>query len=237
MNLLSNNHTIIESLNPYMIYSHKILELTNKINIKKNCNKSVIKLNNNLIQINDNDKLFWFFYICKYDFESYLNLNNNKFLVEKHMKIDSINESKKNKNLLKDNKIKISEYESNLLNDTIISLKTLKGLCIFNNLSILIIEGKKYFDFDFGVNKNVIFKNNNNIGMELNVSLEKINDYKKNKLLINNLDRNLKGVSSYKVSELKDICLKLNINFLDNTNKVKKKDTLYREILETINSN
>ena len=47
---------------------------------------------------------------------------------------------------------------------------------------------------------------------------EYFNDLKKTRLVIDNLNKPIKGVSTYKVVELKEICSKLQINIMKNAN-------------------
>ena len=63
--------------------------------------------------------------------------------------------------------------------------------------------------------------------------IEKIdeNELKKNRLNIQYIQKPIKGLSSYKVSELEEICKILNINIMKNGVKKLKKKEMYEKII------
>ena len=69
----------------------------------------------------------------------------------------------------------------------------------------------------------------------LEISDEKLEELKKNKLIVLNLAKPIKALSSYKVVELKEICKRLKINIMKTTTKCKTKKELYQLIQEKIN--
>ena len=69
----------------------------------------------------------------------------------------------------------------------------------------------------------------------LEITNEKLEELKSNKLKILNMSKPLKALSSYKVLDLKEICKTLNINIMKTSTKCKTKKELYQLIQEKIN--
>jgi hypothetical protein len=75
----------------------------------------------------------------------------------------------------------------------------------------------------------LIEKIEKNIGLKQNVTSEQIEYYRSHFWKLENLDKPLKAVSSYKVDELRDICKRLNIEADKST-----KPQLYEKILNKL---
>ena len=93
-----------------------------------------------LIKIRDEDKLFWYYYIIKYDINEYNNNNKSKFQVEKKEKITNIELMRKDPNILKKFNITKNAYENNLLNESKISFETFMAMIAYNNLNVYYVK-------------------------------------------------------------------------------------------------
>lgn len=206
------------------------------------------------------DPLFWCFYKIYKNLEDNDLLYINTFTEEKNNKIKFVEEMEGKKNILKKFKIKHSILKDELLNDGKISLYTFKNLFILYNLNILVLKDNNTFsgffssedyynlflnnldlnnlETEFKLN-NVIklsynntshISNNYEIIMDIKMNNENIMKLVKTSYYIENLEKPLKGESSYKLQELIDISNKLKINLLDNNQKKKTKKILYSEI-------
>lgn len=198
------------------------------------------------------DTLFWCFYIMKYGLENYNLLGEHTFVLEKKLKFQYVEDSRKQSDLLKSKKlICMSELENQLANDSIIQLGTFLSLCVLENLNVIYFNSRTYYEIiltEFGVT-HVIEKqpspllkykknqttNHNNSSVYGYVGL--LNDDLKTHRLscykMETLDKPLKCISSYKVKEIEDICnlFKINIFSEENTeysnNKKKTKSELF----------
>jgi len=94
------------------------------------------------------DSLFWCFYIMKYGFAEYGAMTmTNVFLEEKRIKYEYVAAVRKAKMALKAHKLLLTRdnIDSELANETRISLKTFLALCIVERISVTIVHKRKCF--------------------------------------------------------------------------------------------
>ena len=197
--------------------------------------------NEDLFYINKNDQLFWCFYIIKNGYDNYEINKNNSFYLEKSIKINSIEKLREKKDLLKINKLKLNEIENELANEKLITIKGFIALLLINDLNIFYVGDSIFYKFISNNDKQIfIVKYNKQIkklGVNINDSngTNDTNKYIKNitetKMELFDIAKQIKGISSYKLGDLQDICNKLKINIKDNDNKNLKKTLLYETIL------
>ena len=200
-------------------------EINTKTNKKSNKESNILFIPQN------NDKLFWCFYILKNGINDY-NLNiNNTFSIEKKIKIDAIKYIKSNKLNFK---IKKTAVENNLLYEKTLSIQSLNLLCNIYNLNIRLINLNFYYEFLNNENSEFlnIYKENYNYGIDFQ---NKNNDIS-NKLLITNYEKPINSISFYKLDEIINLANKLKIELYNNNNKNKIKKELYDEIYNILNN-
>ena len=236
-NYQRNNHKhqkaynqIIDNIQDYMLTS----VLFNKFSIKereKVIHKSEKKKISNRITIKETDQLFWYFYIALEGYDEY-KLVSNKFTLEKELKITNIEKMRSNNSILEQQKLKISEYETTLLNSKKIDIPTLCGLAAYNELNIIFIKNKVYYHFNFGNIDNtiIIYHEGKNYSCEINPTKELIETVHNNYYHVENPNKPIKGISTYKVNEIVEICNKLGIKTQLESGKSKSKKQLYMEI-------
>lgn len=206
------------------------------------------KLNSSDISINDNkdidyfepineDKIFWCFYIILNGHNNYELCKNSYFKEEKDFKIKSIEALNKIKDELKNNKLKITEIKNELGNENKITIKGLYSLCILHKINIMYIKITKGIYYNcFGnkddtvLNPYIIIENQNKIFILNNNSIETINLYKNKYYLIENISKPVKGISNYTLSDIQELCNKVNIPLTNNNKKITKLE-LYDAIL------
>lgn len=236
-----------EVMNSSIKYDFNKLTKDNTINYdNNNCNDNKSK-NKNVEKYfipNEKDTLFWCFFILKYGDIKY-ELEDKNILNEKKIKIDLIQKIRDNKNKLKKLKFDtLTNIENNLVNDNVINISTFFSLCYIENINIILLnESKKYY-YELITEEND--KDNNNIlfyyiydlcqikkyGCNFNKS-EIMIDHKENYFKIDNIEKPIKSLTSYKSEDLINICKRLNINTVDiNTNKIKNKKQLYESIIQ-----
>lgn len=232
-----NYEHIFKNLKEYMFLPENIdkytnfnvIKVVNNNNLKKKENK---KVEEDIFVPKEKDKLFWCIYVIINGIENYELINNKFFEIEKKNKIESVEKIRDNKDKLKQEKLRKTEIEDELVNNNIISLKGLHALALINKLSIIYVGKNFYYKFLYNDDKpNIIINNNNNIGLKFNYTEKFLTNILTNYWEIENYNKPLKGISSYSIKELTDICTRLKINILDNNGKKKIKKTLYENIL------
>jgi len=188
----------------------------------------------------EKDTLFWCYYINKYGIDKYFDNKKRSFVVEHDYKISIIEKIQNMKDELKLNKIKKLVVEDELINRAKIEIASIKLLMLLDNENLLLIKKNCYQKIVFNRDKlslsvdnyNVIFCDVDNYYLQKNLNDRELVDIIDKSYEIDNFDKPLKGVSSYKLDELHEICKKLNIGLSSNLGKNKTKQVLYTEILE-----
>ena len=208
---------------------------------KKTIEKKIIK--NDFFIPDQQDNIFWCWYIFQHGIKDYNILSQKHFTIEKSTKIDWVSFLRENKSSVKQLKFKLSSLENNLVNEKKMHIKTLETVCFLNNIDFYIIKNKMFYenskDNDDDQDKLILkyYPNTKNYGILINNKdmIQKINEFKKNLFLVNDIEKPLKGISSYKLKDLQDIAEQLNISLiLKNSEKKKTKKVLYSEIQEQL---
>ena len=225
-----------EDFKKYMLTNENLIKLRNIDFNNKNDESKKDKVKNNTLVKTSNfifeDILFsLFFNILNNNFDYQL---KNRFKLENDFKIDAISKLRDIKPKLKAIKLGLNSIENELLNEKKISLKTLIALCLLYNKNLIYVCKNKYYQIinDNESKINIIVKENNNYELLENYENHTIKNYRDNYFQIENIEKPLKAISSYKREELELICKKLQIR--DITNKSNKKD-MYQKISENIN--
>jgi hypothetical protein len=237
---------VLKNLQDYMLDEINIdralkmkLENVNKEKSQTN----FVKPKKNLFIPREKDMLFWCFFIFKNGDIKYETLYNKNEVIEKQIKITYVEKIRKEKQTLKIYKFdSISNIESNLVNDNLISRKTFLSLCALENINIIYINKKTYFELLMNDTNEVfiIHEINNSSNGKYNVKYgfeignnELIDNIKTSLYRVDNIDKPIKAFSSYKTQELIDICSKLAIEIINkDTNKIKPKKDLYEGIIQ-----
>ncbi len=236
-NTSNSNNNVEKKQNIYVKYTKKYSKYNEPTLIKKNNNFT--------------DKLFWCFYKLLNNLQDKDLEYENCFKLEKDFKYGIVEKIRKNKNLLKSAKIRKFNVEDDLINNKYITLQTFESLCLIHNLNVILFKNNSYTYYSYDLdNKSINIKNykiieldcgekneNNNYKINKVEILDKITEYELqdriNKMFyIENLEKPLKAFSSYKLDELISISEKLNINIYDASNKKRKKQELYSDILK-----
>jgi len=242
-NVVSCN--IIQILQDYMLNENNIQRsIENMIEIN-NCKKKIQKYEKNdsknkydfFIPL-QKDKLFWCFFVIKNGDIKYELLGKINPVIEKNMKIEYVEKIRKEKQQLKIYKFSsLSNIENRLANEFKIDLNTFFTLCVIENLNIFYINKRTYFELLMNDNDDIyIIKNfdNEKFGYKvLSKNDTELKNYKDTLFKIDNIDKPVKSLSSYKVQQLLDFCSKLAIETTNTENgKKKTKNELYEAILQ-----
>lgn len=246
---MNNNSTqyndVVNDLQDYMLNEDN---MTKSLRIKLYpTTKDVINIKHSNItrqQIfipNQQDSLFWCFYIIKNGDLNYETLNNKNTLIAKQMKIDLVDLIRKNKDIVKMYKFDtISNLESNLANDNILNVNTFLSLCAIENVNVIFLKKNTYYEMMMNDSDKIYIvheiqsqsKYNNKYGYEMGTN-ESISNIKNNFFRLNSIDKSIKAISAYRLDELITICNKLVIDIFNNvTGKQKSKKELYESIIQ-----
>jgi hypothetical protein len=187
------------------------------------------------------DSLFWCYFILANGDIKYETLPYKNVLISKQIKIELVTLIRTKKDIIKTYKFDtISNIESNLANDNNLSPKTFLTLCAIENINIIYISKKTYYELMMN-DTDIIYivyeiqsnsKYFNKYGYELGTE-EKINKIKSNHYKLDKIDKQMKSISSYKVEDLVNICNKLAIETTNKDNgKTKSKKDLYESIIQ-----
>ena len=264
---MNNINSIIDDMKPYILntqnmnkylkykfsdkISDKISDKTLKYDERPEINKKENKQNkitaNNqkegIFFPHEKDSLFWCYYIIRNGEMKYDILGDKNELVTKKEKIALITEIRENKSIVKTHKLDtITNIESNLANDDIVSIKTICSLCAIHNINILFIKNKTYFELCLNDNNPFYMireeghsKYKKKYGFQM-LEPETLNDIRNTLYQINKLDKPLNAISAYKAPELIEIANKLSIPYKNNENgKNKTKKEVYELIMQFLN--
>ena len=223
-------------------------KLNNNFDKKPDINKHQYKKENNITKSDksifipsEQDSLFWCYYIITNGDVNYEMLSNKNTLIAKKLKIEYINKIRENKLIIKSYKFDtLSNIENNLANENLINIKTFMTLSIIDKINVIFVKNKTYYECLMN-DSNIIYivyeidvnsKYNKKYGYELATDniLSKIRTtlYK-----LDNLNKPIKSLSSYKVDELINIANKLAIEIHNkDTGKNKSKNELYEAIIQ-----
>lgn len=234
---------------PYILNEVNILNyLKYKLNVKQenNTKKTVSETKTNVFKSSlfvpkEQDTLFWCYYIILNGESSYEMLNVKNSLIAKQIKINYVSKIRENKSVVKTYKFDtITNIESNLVNDNNINIKTVMSLCAINKINLIFVSRKTYFELLMNDNEPIyIIKELENqskyikkYGFEI-ANENSLQNIRTTLYKIDNLDKPIKALSSYRVKDLTDICEKLAIKITKcDTGKNKTKNELYESIIQ-----
>ena len=141
--------------------------------------------------------------------------------------------------LLKKHKWKHRAIEDELVNYKKITITAFMCICAINNYNIVYINGRKIYTLmnsdDITTNLNIIENTDKGYSIFIGTDEEKHKKYIQSieqLWHIDNLMKPLRGISSYRVKKLQDICTKLQIDIYNEKKMPKKKSILYQMIQE-----
>jgi hypothetical protein len=224
-----DNEASLSILNEYMLTSTLKQNILNAFNEtdkplnEEKSQKNEVNRNVDIYYPNKQNALFWCVYINVYGYENYMQISNkygNAELEEKQKMIEFL---KKGYSKLKEvnkkvTKTIIQEWMSELLSASKISIPLLQLFSVYYKKNIIIYNeiNNTYLNFSSGNEENdmlpmVIVKSSiNNFGLYLDITYERINELMKG-ICLEDIDKPLKGISTYKISQLIDLAKKCGI--------------------------
>ena len=245
-NIQENKYNdVINKLQDYMLNENTIKKCLNSRidnNFKNNSEKPIKRFETKSKEIlstlipKQKDNLFWCFYILKYGETNYEMLENINIVLEKRLKIEYVEKIRKEKQIVKLYKFATLTHLENLLaNEEKIDLPTFFTLCVIENINVLYVCKKTYFELLMNDDKiHIIHRldNYSKYGYE-GIIQSKIELYRSSLFKVDSVEKPIKSISSYKVSELVEFCTKLGIEiYVKDTNKNKSKKDLYESLIQ-----
>lgn len=239
-----NSHNMIKTLDKYSFNKQNIQKLLSseyfeeekKTTKEKSVKNNVNKKYNDFYIPSEKDTLFWCWYIFKSGFSDYEINKEFFFTIEKEHKIDFVSKIRKNKKMLKHLKVKKNDMEGHLANDPKLDIEYLEPMLIIEKYNFVYMNDKIYYEnITYPGNPTCIikyFEKLDKYGLFLDE--KKLFDYKEKLYVVDNMKKPVKGLSSYKAQELRDICKKLNIDTMKTPTKSKTKKELYQLVIEKI---
>jgi hypothetical protein len=242
-----NYNDVMKKLQDYILDEaniKKALEMkigsTNKVvtlkeSNKVNYQKEELSKKPSIFIPREKDSLFWCFYLMKHGDVKYEMLEHKNILTDKNLKIEYVEKIRKEKQTVKTYKFAtLTHIENNLANENQLDVKTFLTLCAIENLNILFVKNKTYYELlmnDSNELHTVHLLQNYKYGHEINpTGAEQI---KTTLYKLDNIDKPIKSMSGYKLSELVEICEKLALDIVNkDTNKSKNKKELYEAIIQ-----
>jgi len=248
--MLSYNDVLVELQdnmlnNDNMQRSLKMKMTNDKKTVKEQRTSFVQVKKQDLFIPNQEDSLFWCYYIIKNGDIKYETLNYKNSLVAKQHKIDIVSSIRKNKDIVKMYKFDtISNLESNLANDNKMSPKTFLTLCAIENINVVYVNKKTYYEL-LTNDTNIVYivhdlastspspsKYYHKYGFEL-ATEESLNMIRTTLYKLDHIDKPIKAASAYKVQDLQNICNKLGIEIMNKVSgKKKTKNDLYESLIQ-----
>ena len=202
----------------------------------------------NYFLMREKDSLFWIFYVLVYGEIEYEKLKPIHLVKEKKSKIEFIEKARLKKSILKTFKFaSLVHIENQLLNEVKIDLNTFFSLCVLENKSVFYVNKNTYYELLFPSDESelssfssnsilLLTKSENSNQFRFQIIPEKseiLDAYRKTFYKIDLFHKPVKAISNYKVSELKDFCLKLGLEIsIKETGILKKKTELYEQLVQ-----
>ena len=219
------NSDFITELLPHMLTQKNIVSYSTLLHVDRNqdigrkkTSKNIIKSTDNIFFPKQKDSLFWCFYIALCGLHEY-DMIHNFFTKEKEIKYNWIEQLRGKKEILKPIKISKATVEDELANCQRITMATVKAMCHLFDINVFYIDNKKFYEIITDTNNPiyVIEKKEKSYGLKKNLTPEQLEYYRNHFWKLENLDKPLKAISSYKINDLRDICSKLHIDFVNLT--------------------
>lgn len=162
------------------------------------------------------DSLLWIAYIMIHGHERFETIENH-YTESNRFKFELVELVRKTKPILKANKLKISGIEETLVHKPFIHPETLQAIALCNNISVCIVDGRKYYEVGGGVSGSGVFIIEKIKGKyvlyasPIHANTEYLNYIRKNYWLMESISAPIRPMSAYKLQDLIDISTKLNL--------------------------
>jgi len=162
------------------------------------------------------DSLLWIIYIILKGHEQFETIENH-YTESSKFKFELVELIRKNKPILKANKLKLSALEEGLVHKQFIHLETLQAIALCSSLSVCIVQDRKYYEIQNGSGGSgcIIIEKIKGKYVLYTCPEKKNREYLKyirtNYWLMESISTPIRAISAYKLQELVDISLRLGL--------------------------
>ena len=164
------------------------------------------------------DSLLWAAYIMLYGTEKYETIENH-YTESNTFKFALVELLRKNKPVLKSNKLKLNALEESLVHKPFIGLETLHAIALCNNISVCIVQDRKYYETASGGGGGggkefIIEKIKGKYVLYAcpdRIKAGYLKYIRENYWLMESISSPIRAISAYKLQDLVDICSKLHL--------------------------
>ena len=240
----TNYNHVLKNLQDYMLNDSLVKRIVESTNDLSNSNISIVekstlvKKEKEYFIPKQKDTLFWCFYIMKNGIDNYDDLNETgiSIVTEKQLKIGFVEKLRKEKQLIKIYKFASNTHiENQLVNENKIDIATFLTLCVLEKLNIVYLKKKTYYELLMNDSNDihvVNFTDYGKFGYKLSLNND-VNNIRTTLFKIDNIEKPVKALSAYKLSDLVEYCNKLDIDIInEKTNKKKNKNELYESLIQ-----
>jgi hypothetical protein len=183
------------------------------------------------------DSLFWILFVMQYGVHEYNSTIHRNVILEKKCKFEFIEKIRQNKSIVKTNGYStLTHLENVLAYEPKIDIPTFFTMCAIENKNAVYIKNRTFFELKSNNTSEVHLIHmleNKKFAYELtnysNVDIKKATLYQ-----LEAIDKPIRNIAYYKLQDLVDICIKLEINTNKENNKTKTKNELYESIIQKI---
>ena len=183
------------------------------------------------------DSLFWIVFVMLYGIDEYNNTNHRNVILEKKHKFGFVEKIRQNKTIVKTNGFStLAHLEEILAYGIKLDIPTFFTLCAIENKNAVYINKQTFFELKSNDTEEVHVIHaleNKKFAYELsnssNVDIKKASLYQ-----LEAIDKPIRNISYYKLQDLINICLKLQIQTKKENDKTKTKNELYESIIQKI---
>lgn len=200
------------------------------------------------------DSLFWCFYILSNGIAAYETIGTNHFLIEKNEKIKLVELLRSKKHILKQHKLSsLSTIEHDLTNNVTITVPTFAAICIANEINVLYVNETNNTYFEITNNEiekeekeekhgketeknnntnNVLYKTASSMrfACACGILSSRLCNVYENYYKLFTIEKPLRPISSFKISELLELGVKMKVMDASSGVKPAKKD-LYEALV------
>ena len=240
---------MFKSITQFEFNNNNISKLIHNTNFEKRKHEEKIPIHKEepLNQYDDffnvpyKNKLLWFIYIIEKGMGAYEQITSNYYTVEQEEKFNYVDLLRNNKANVKSNKKwKLKNLENDITFSNCFSVTTLECLTHILNINLYYIDGCKIYTSlsPSSMKDLIVHKINNEYKLELfnnhQEMYKKTSEYRNSLWNVENIEKPLASISSYKLQQLIDIANKLDINIMKSHTKKKTKKQLYEEITKKL---
>lgn len=239
-----NYNDVVDKLQHYMLINNTMEQSIKHVASNKNISRNKFQYkhepqkpkHDGLYIPTEKDTLFWCFYIMKNGYDEYGSIAYKNIVFEKKIKIEFIDQIRKQKELVKTyNFTSLVNVENILANDNKIDILTFLTMCVIEKMNVIYINNKTFFELRMNDSETTYLLyalDNKKYGCVIDETKQYMSVID-NLYRIDNIKKPVKTLANYKIQDLIEISNKLGLlTYNTETKKTKLKSELYESIIQ-----